>query len=153
MVLFFFSLQGAVLAAAFVRCKVRSLHISLSCTRSHTHITSTSHSIQTLPPRKTHQPWLCWTQCNAASTQCVFIRLPIWLHYKFKLFNIRQKRFQISCPNWSSRPKEDGGKVQKPMSFIVDLALENHNWVAEIKACETTVWNQSNTGTSVRLAQ
>lgn len=39
------------------------------------------------------------------------------------------------------------------MSFVVNLALENHNWVAEIKACETTDLDQSNTGTSVRLAQ
>lgn len=39
------------------------------------------------------------------------------------------------------------------MSFIADLALENHNWVAEIKAYETTDGIQSNTGTSVRLAQ
>lgn len=26
------------------------------------------------------------------------------------------------------------------MSFIVGLAVENHNWVAEIKAYETTDW-------------
>lgn len=30
--------------------------------------------------------------------------------------------------------------VEKPMSFIVNLAIENHNWVAEIKAYETTDW-------------
>lgn len=61
--LWFFQ-QGAVLAAAFVHCKVRSSHIQYSFTHSHIQI-----NIHYREPPQTLR--FCWTPRNATSPQYV----------------------------------------------------------------------------------
>lgn len=93
---FSFFLQGAVLAALFVHCKVRGSHVSLSCTHSDTlHL----HHIQDkLPTPNTSTLVLTDTVHCSWYTMCVYLTSHL-ITSKSEHFNIRQNRFQISCPH------------------------------------------------------
>lgn len=91
--LLFFFLQDTVLAAAFVRCKVRSPHLSLL--HSITHTTATSRSRQTPPPLKTNKHVNLGSVGHDAMQPVHNMCLSDFpSDYKPQLFNIRQKRFK-----------------------------------------------------------